>query len=146
MLPPNALNALLAATFGGVSGVIGVVLVGGLPKNPVEVKDEVPKEEAPNFGAPTEESSVLGIVAGAAPTDLKIDVDVLEVAPGFWEKGEEEGVVLLAPNALKPGWRLLKPALDVFRLPNAPPPAEVADGVVVDTGAVVAGVVVSVVV
>lgn len=81
--------------------MVGVVLADGLPKNPVEVEDDVPKEEAPNLGAPVEVSLLWGVVA-ATPTDPKTDVGVVEVPPDFW-KDDREGVVLLAPNRPKPG-------------------------------------------
>ena len=119
---------------------MGGVLAFDLPKKPVEVKEDVPKEGAPNFGA-LDGVSLLGGVAVDAPKDEdpKTDACVVEVVPGFWKKSEEDDAVLLAPNAPKPGCRLLKPVLDVFSPPKAPPPNAPPEGVaagVVDVGIV----------
>ena len=91
----------MAATFGGI---VGVALVTSLPKKPVDVGDEAPKEEVPNFAAPVEALLLWGVIAEVATVgDPKAVTGVVEAAPGFWKNGEEEGVVFPPPNAPKPG-------------------------------------------
>ncbi len=117
-LPVNALKALV--TGADVVGGFGVVSSAGfpngeevarldLPKNEVEgavpnaegaPKDGAPNEGAPNAGLPVASGLLVGVVPLPKDVCPKTDVAGGVVEPGFWKKGDEDGVVL--PNAPKP--------------------------------------------